>query len=64
VALTSLLRESQATEALAGISGRNCKLIVVKPERRGGWHDGDRITDYDPRQSILPTHPGSTGGGC
>jgi hypothetical protein len=20
--------------------------------------DGDRITDYDPRQSILPTHPG------
>jgi hypothetical protein len=39
---TSLLRESQATEALAGISGRNCKLIMVKPERRGGWRCASR----------------------
>ena len=30
-----IFRELKAPEALAGMSGRNCKLIVVKPERRG-----------------------------
>jgi len=32
-----VIRELKAPEALAGMSGRNCKLIVVKPERRGGY---------------------------
>ncbi len=32
-----IIRELKAPEALAGMSGRNCKLIVVKPEKRGGY---------------------------
>ena len=31
-------------EALAGMSGRNCKLIVVKPERRGGYMPSQMMT--------------------
>jgi hypothetical protein len=30
------IREWKAPEPLTGISRRNCKLIVLKPERRGG----------------------------
>jgi len=32
-----IIRELKAPEALAGMHGRNCKQIVVKPERRGGY---------------------------
>jgi hypothetical protein len=32
-----IVREFKAPEALAGRHGRNCKQIVVKPERRGGY---------------------------
>jgi len=27
----------EGSGALAGMSGRNCKLVVVKPEKRGGY---------------------------
>jgi hypothetical protein len=32
-----IIRELKAPEALAGMSGWNCKLIVIKSERRGGY---------------------------
>jgi|RhiMethySRZTD1v2_1073278.scaffolds.fasta_scaffold515235_2 hypothetical protein len=39
-----IIRELKAPEALAGMSGRNCKLIVVKPERRGGYMPSQMMT--------------------
>jgi hypothetical protein len=39
-----IIRELKAPEALAGMSGRNCKLIVVKPERRGGYMPSPMMT--------------------
>jgi hypothetical protein len=34
----------EAPEALAGMSGRNCKLIVAKPERLGGYMPSSVMT--------------------
>jgi hypothetical protein len=39
-----VIRELKAPEALAGMSGRNCKLIVVKPEKRGGYMPSQVMT--------------------
>ncbi len=39
-----IIRELKAPEALAGMSGRNCKLIVVKPEKRGGYMPSQVMT--------------------
>ena len=39
-----IIRELKAPEALAGMSGRNCLLIVVKPERRGGYMPSSVMT--------------------
>jgi hypothetical protein len=35
----------KAPEALSGMSGRNCKLIVVKPEKRGGYMPSQVMTN-------------------
>jgi hypothetical protein len=34
----------KAPQALAGMNGRNCKLIVVNPEKRGGYMPSQVMT--------------------
>jgi hypothetical protein len=34
----------RAPQALAGRNGRNCKLIVVNPEKRGGYMPSQVMT--------------------
>jgi hypothetical protein len=46
----------KAPEALAGMHERNCKLIVVKPERRGGYMPS-QVKISAPQGSEATRHP-------
>jgi hypothetical protein len=39
-----MIRELKTLQALTGMHGRNCKLIVVKPAKRGGYMASQLMT--------------------